>query len=76
MSELTAAAKAKWCYAHASRPVAEVDGLNDDERTAVAAIYDGVAAGEVRLDVAIDGFLTDRRERLAELKAIDAAEDE
>lgn len=67
--------KARWCYAHASRPVAEVDSLDDDEIATLAANYERVHAGEVRLDVALSDFLQERRERLEEVKAVVGEDD-
>lgn len=68
--------KARWCYAHASRPVAEVDSLDDGECETLAAVAARVEAGEVRLDTAVMEFLSARRERLEEAKAVDAEDDQ
>ncbi len=64
--------QAAWCYAHASRPVAEVESLDDDECAELAELAAKVLAGEVRLDVELTEFLAARGRRLAEAKAVDA----
>lgn len=68
--------KARWCYAHASRPEADADSLSDAEATEVAAIHDKVQAGEGRLDVLLLDFIAGRRKKLEEVKAVDAGEDQ
>lgn len=67
--------QARWCYAHASRPVAEVDMLEDVELDQLAEMKRLVEKGEIRLDDAMTAFLAQRRTRLEEAKAV-VAEDE
>ena len=67
--------KARWCYAHASRPESDADALSEDDTKQVAAIYDAVQGGAERLDVAMVDFVAGRRAKLEEAKAVDAAED-